>query len=112
MSGRGPRPSITSLHHGRNWTLAARLLFAAALLFSASAAHAKEHPVPLDKNTDSATCVGCHEDKTKGKAVHSAIAAGCTSCHEVRVSKDTTRVKLITTTPQALPSSGEQTKQP
>jgi predicted CXXCH cytochrome family protein len=27
---------------------------------------------------------------------------GCTSCHEIRVSKDVTRVKLITTTPSAL----------
>jgi predicted CXXCH cytochrome family protein len=27
---------------------------------------------------------------------------GCTSCHEIRVNKDVTRLKLITTTPQAL----------
>ena len=76
-------------------------LLTAILLFPAKSL-AKEHPVPLDKNTDSATCVGCHEDKTKGKVVHSAIAAGCTSCHEIRVSKNVTRVKLITTTPVAL----------
>ena len=63
---------------------------------------AKEHPVPLDKNVDSAKCLECHEDKSKGKAVHSAIATGCLSCHEVRVNKDITRVKLITSTPQAL----------
>ena len=25
------------------------------------------HPVPLDKNTDSAKCIECHEDKAKGK---------------------------------------------
>jgi len=60
------------------------------------------HPVPLDKNVDSAKCLECHEDKSKGKAVHSAIAIGCMSCHEVRVSRDVTRVKLITTTTQAL----------
>jgi predicted CXXCH cytochrome family protein len=60
------------------------------------------HPVPLDKNTDSAKCIECHEDKAKGKFVHSAIATGCTSCHEIRVAKDVTRVKLITATPQAL----------
>ncbi|MGA7048407.1 MAG: hypothetical protein WBY98_19240, partial [Candidatus Sulfotelmatobacter sp.] len=30
------------------------------------------HPVPLDKNVDSAKCLECHEDKSKGKAVHSA----------------------------------------
>ncbi len=60
------------------------------------------HPVPLDKNTDPAKCAECHEDKTKGKFVHSAIATGCTSCHEVRVTKDVTRIKLTTTTTQAL----------
>src|SRR3954466_10639450 len=63
---------------------------------------AKTHPVPLDKNVDAAKCLECHEDKTKGKAVHSAIATGCLSCHEVRVSNDITRVKLTTTTTQAL----------
>ena len=62
-------------------------------------AFAAVHPVPLDKNTDGAKCLECHEDKTKGKAVHSAIATGCLSCHEIRVNKDITRVKLITTVP-------------
>jgi predicted CXXCH cytochrome family protein len=57
------------------------------------------HPVPLDPKTDSAKCLECHGDKSKGKAVHSAIAMGCTSCHEVRVNKDVTRVKLITAVP-------------
>jgi predicted CXXCH cytochrome family protein len=63
---------------------------------------AKTHPVPLDKNVDAAKCIECHEDKAKGKAVHSAIATGCLSCHEVRVSKDVTRVKLTTTTAYGL----------
>jgi predicted CXXCH cytochrome family protein len=62
-------------------------------------AAAKTHPVPLDKNVDAKACLQCHEDKTKGKSVHSAIATGCLSCHEVRVNKDVTRVKLTTTTP-------------
>jgi predicted CXXCH cytochrome family protein len=60
---------------------------------------AKVHPVKLEKDAD---CASCHEDKTKGKAVHSAIAMGCLTCHEVRTTKDTTRVKLITTTPTKL----------
>lgn len=60
------------------------------------------HPVPLDPKQDSSTCIQCHEDKSKGKSVHSAIAMGCTSCHEIRVNRDTTRVKLIATTPAAL----------
>src|SRR5437868_7094973 len=63
---------------------------------------AATHPVPLEKNTDSATCIGCHDDKAKGKFVHTAVATGCTSCHEVRVNKDVTRVKLTTTTTSAL----------
>lgn len=69
--------------------------------FSA-ASWAGTHPVPLDPKQDPATCIQCHEDKTKGKAVHSAIAMGCTSCHEIRVNRNTTRLKLITTTSVAL----------
>jgi hypothetical protein len=57
------------------------------------------HPGPLEKNTNSAKCIECHEDKSKGKAVHSAIQLGCTTCHEIRVIKDITRVKLKATTP-------------
>ncbi|MDR3739281.1 MAG: cytochrome c3 family protein [Terracidiphilus sp.] len=65
-------------------------------------AFAAVHPVPLDKNVDSAKCLECHEDKTKGKSVHSAIATGCLSCHEVRTNKDVTHVKLITSTTSGL----------
>src|SRR5215813_6155112 len=72
------------------------------LLLAASPALAKTHPVPLEKNVDSAKCLECHEDRSKGKSVHSVIATGCLSCHEVRVNRDVTRVKLITTTTQAL----------
>src|ERR1700739_3548639 len=53
---------------------------------------ADTHPVPLDKNTDSAKCLECHAEKGKGKAVHSAVAMGGMSCHEIRVNKDNTRV--------------------
>jgi predicted CXXCH cytochrome family protein len=65
-------------------------------------AGAEVHPVPLDKNTGAAKCLECHDGKAKGKSIHSAIATGCLSCHEVRVNKDITRVKLITATPVAL----------
>ena len=78
------------------------LLIPCLLILAASTAVAKTHPVPLEKNVDSAKCLECHEDKSKGKSVHSAIATGCLSCHEVRVNRDVTRVKLITTTSQAL----------
>jgi predicted CXXCH cytochrome family protein len=60
------------------------------------------HPVPLDKNTDSAKCLECHGDKAKGKSVHTAVTTGCTSCHEIRVNRDATRVKLITATTYGL----------
>ena len=56
---------------------------------------AGEHPIPLEKNVDAAKCLECHDDKTKGTHVHSAIALGCTACHEVKVEKDTTTVELI-----------------
>jgi predicted CXXCH cytochrome family protein len=67
-------------------------------LFLISPGLAAIHPVPLDKDTKATQCVACHEAKTKGKAVHSAIATGCFSCHELRVTKDATRVKLTTAT--------------
>ena len=75
------------------------LIFLALIALLIARATAAVHPVPLDPKTDSAKCIECHENKTKGKAVHSAIAMGCLSCHEVRVNKETTRVKLITTVP-------------
>jgi predicted CXXCH cytochrome family protein len=65
-------------------------------------AAAAVHPVQLDKNVDAAKCVECHKQKTTGKSVHSAMAMGCLSCHEVRVDRGTTRIKLITATPAAL----------
>ena len=92
----------------RSFMMAITVLFprvVLALFFAALCmprAFSAVHPVPLDPKTDSAKCIECHEDKTKGKAVHSAIAMGCLSCHEVRVNKDITRIKLITTTPQSL----------
>ena len=67
-----------------------------------AAAWAGVHPVPLDPKADPATCAQCHEDKSTGKSVHSAIAMGCTSCHEIRVKKDVTRLKFVTTTTVAL----------
>jgi len=59
-----------------------------------SRATAAVHPVPLDKNVDAAKCLECHEDKSKGKFVHSAIAMGCLSCHQIRTNKDVTHVIL------------------
>ena len=72
------------------------------IFVSAGRASAAKHPVPLDPKADTSTCTACHEDKTKGKSVHSAMAMGCTACHEIRNSRDATYVKLITTTPYAL----------
>src|ERR1017187_5026057 len=88
-------------HRDHPFTIFVLILFAliALLLSRASAA---VHPVPLDKNVDAAKCLECHQDKSKGKAVHSAIAMGCLTCHEVRVNRDITRVKLITATPYKL----------
>jgi predicted CXXCH cytochrome family protein len=74
----------------------------AAIIAFALALRADIHPVPLEKNADSAKCLECHADKAKGKSVHTAVSTGCTSCHEVRVNRDVTRVKLITTTSYGL----------
>jgi len=83
-------------------TRVVRFLVGWTLFAGASLAFAGIHPVPLDKNTPPEKCAECHADKAKGKFTHSAIAMGCTSCHEIRVNKDVTRIKLTTTTPQAL----------
>ena len=77
-------------------------LMAWLVVLAVAPAFAKTHPVPLDPKADASTCLQCHEDKSKGKAVHSAIAMGCMSCHEIRVNRDVTRVKLITATPYAV----------
>ncbi|MGD0914235.1 MAG: hypothetical protein ABR928_20275, partial [Terracidiphilus sp.] len=54
-------------------TFVSRLLACAMLLVLVSSrASAAIHPVPLDPKADSSTCLQCHDDKTKGKAVHSA----------------------------------------
>lgn len=65
------------------------------LVTSAIRLNAGEHPVPLEKNIDAAKCLECHEDKSKGAHVHTAISMGCTTCHEVKVEKDTTNVELV-----------------
>jgi len=86
---------VTGTRKSLGWAV----MLAAAVIPRAAA---KVHPVPLDKNPDPASCVACHADKTKGKAVHSAMATGCLSCHEVRVTNNATYVKLITPTPYRL----------
>jgi predicted CXXCH cytochrome family protein len=65
-------------------------------------AKAEKHPVDLGKDVDGSKCLACHEAKAKGKSVHSAIAAGCLSCHEIRETNNVTRVKLKTATPVKL----------
>ena len=65
-------------------------------------AMAGKHPVDLEKNVDGSKCLECHEDKKEGKAVHSAIATGCLSCHQVRTNNDVTRINLKTVTPVKL----------
>jgi len=75
----------------------ARCIVASVLCFVVLrvGAQATEHPVPLGKNPDPAKCMECHEDKGKGKYVHSAIAMGCTTCHTVKNEKDATFINLV-----------------
>jgi len=86
------------------------------VLFSMLAAcslrvRAGEHPVTLEKNVDAAKCLECHEDKTKGKHVHSAIAMGCTTCHEVKVEKDTTTIELTSPRQELCVTCHDKSKQ-
>lgn len=92
--------SDSPVRHSRKIAIA--LALSLGMLVVVVTVHADIHPVPLDKNADSAKCLECHADKAKGKHVHTAVATGCNSCHEVRVNRDVTRVKLITATPSAL----------
>ena len=98
LAASGRRASPLKARHGVKGTLAFWLLMGLA----AVPVNAAKHPVPLDEKTDAAKCVQCHTDKAKGKFVHSAMAGGCLTCHEVRVTGNITRVKLNTGTPLQL----------
>jgi predicted CXXCH cytochrome family protein len=74
-------------------------------------AFAGKHPVPLEKGVKETQCLECHEEKTKGAHVHTAVTMGCFSCHEVRVNKDVTRIKLVKNTNTTLCLSCHDNKQ-
>jgi predicted CXXCH cytochrome family protein len=59
------------------------------------------HPA-LPPSADSGSCVTCHRDLTKGAFVHAPMTKGCLTCHEVRVTNNVTRVRLVTTNPLSL----------
>src|SRR6516225_2586649 len=105
FAGRRVTACVAILYYLRNFATDRRktpICLAAICLFILAGARgslAKVHPVPLEKNVDSSTCLQCHEEKSKGKFVHTAMHIGCLSCHEVRVNKDATRVKLTTAVP-------------
>jgi predicted CXXCH cytochrome family protein len=86
----------------RRWSRLGGTVCVGLMMLLAMRTMAAVHPVPLDKNTDAKKCLECHDDKAKHKFVHSAMQGGCLGCHEIRVNKDVTRVKLITATPAAL----------
>jgi predicted CXXCH cytochrome family protein len=54
-----------------------------------------EHPVPVQANTPAATCLECHGSLAKGKYVHSAMEAGCTTCHSIQTRDGVTRIALV-----------------
>ena len=99
-------------HTGRQLAPLVELFVTAAFmaLVLATPVFGDIHPVPLDKNTDSAKCLECHEGKAKGKNVHTAVSMGCTTCHEIRVNRDATYVKLTKTTIAGLCLSCHDTK--
>ncbi len=98
-----PEVQITDLHGKIHRSLRITLirnLSIAILIAVCGAANLfpAKHPVPLAKDIDAAKCLECHENKTKEKSIHTAVKGGCFSCHEVRVTRDVTRVNLTTTT--------------
>lgn len=70
-------------------------IFATVLVFVSAEVLAAEHPTPLQKDVDSAQCVTCHADKTKGAFVHTAISMGCATCHEVKNEGTVTSVTTV-----------------
>ena len=72
---------------------------------------AAKHPA-LEPNTDSAKCITCHADKTSAKSAHAKGQVNCLSCHEVRVNKDVTRVKLVVPSPATLCFTCHKDKNP
>ena len=76
-------------------------MFALLIGISVPRLGAARHPA-LDPKTDAAKCLECHADKTKAEITHSTTKDGCLSCHEIRVNRDITRVKLVTATPLPL----------
>lgn len=73
---------------------------------------ADKHPVALGPKPDEATCVQCHQGKSKGKTVHPAVAMGCFTCHVVRQAGDTTRITLKNGRAATLCFSCHSDKQP
>ena len=74
--------------HIQGWRSVLKRGWALVYLYSLRGSDfAATHPVPLQFNVDTRQVSECHEDKAKGKAVHSAIPMGCKSCHEIRITK-------------------------
>jgi predicted CXXCH cytochrome family protein len=61
----------------------------------AQASVSNDHPVPLPANADTAQCIECHTETGKGKVVHAAVTAGCTSCHQVNTANEKTTISLL-----------------
>ena len=73
----------------------ALLLLASALSSIASSTTVKMHPVHLDPDTKSSTCLECHSSLKDGKYVHTAMQMGCATCHSIQEEKNGTSVALV-----------------
>lgn len=71
-----------------------------------------EHPFIEAKDMKSETCLTCHPEMKEGKFVHSAIAAGCESCHQATSEKETTKMALIATGGELCAMCHEAKKEP
>lgn len=75
---------MTAVHSTRSRIIRRVFVFPFVMCCVVVAAAAGEHPVHLEKTFDPAKCVDCHKNKTQGKAVHTAITAGCDTCHVIQ----------------------------
>ena len=61
------------------------------------AADSIDHPYLESNEINSVTCLKCHPTKNQGKFVHSAIALGCSNCHQATSKDFRTTMALVAT---------------
>lgn len=86
---------MRTIRNCRKMSMIVGLLLASLTAAAASSEVAKMHPVHLDPDTKSSTCLECHAGIKEGKYVHSAMEMGCNACHAIQEVKNGTSVGLL-----------------